>query len=577
MATSPKSKKQLFAFLAPLIAFGVVLLAVFGYFQHKKMLERTKISFVTTVPTPNPMYQTAAWLDGKPVVNGEKITLGSHTFKITNPKAETFEANFFAWYGGKNFGVIALKRSTGTLNIHSDIPALSVLVRGPEFSALLTNVTESNLTVPTDDYDISADYPHRWVQKQKATVNAAQKAVCVLAPAFGTLHATANRDGETYELWDDNGHFIEGGNLPVTVTDLAVGQYRLTAKWHSHSADRTVMVKKGETCEMPVDFNFGAAIFRTTPAGAAVLSANGTQLGNTPLMVTEVPPGPVEYRLKLDGYNDVSVALTVAADQTNDVTTNLTSLAYLSGMQKARNYISAAEYHGALDGVNQALEAKPGDPDATALLKTIRCRAAVLEAKRLAVANDFAGAGKQLQIALTEIPDDAEAKALATQYKAHEGEQQAEAAEKRTPDFLNDWCEKNPQAKLFDTVTYTTAKLAPAAACDALVQACTEQWPKLKLAKRQNGGDDPYLLLFVQRAENPEITHMRDLVMVIGKDKTGKTLILGKAIEFQFLQGSGWTPVHSSRMQITFDLQNQINEGVLMLSKKIKVAIGETD
>ena len=163
MATSPKSKKQLLTFLAPLLAFGVVLLAVLGYFQHKKMMERTRINFTVVAPDHNPALLSSAWLDGQPVVTGQKISLGSHTFKVTHPHGETFEANFFAWYGGKDFGAVALKRSTGTLNIHSDIPALSVMVTGPEFSTLLTNVTESNLTVPTGDYDISADYPHRWV------------------------------------------------------------------------------------------------------------------------------------------------------------------------------------------------------------------------------------------------------------------------------------------------------------------------------------------------------------------------------------------------------------------------------
>ena len=519
---------QLLKFLGPLIGFGVVLLAVLAYFQHQRMMERTRVSFTVQSPDLNPVLLASAWLDGKPVSSGEKISLGSHTFKLTHPHGETFETNFFAWYGGKDFGTIALKRSTGTLNIHSKRTILVLSVSGRDFSTVATNVTEKSLTVPTDEYTVMAMFPNRPGDTQKISVAAGQAAECSFAPPYGTLRASANRDGATYELIGEDGTTIIAGNLPRSNDAIPVGTYRLAAKWHSLSTEKHIEVKKDEACDAVMDFSFGAAIVRTSPSGASVLSANGTQLGTTPLLVTEISPGQVEYRLKLDGYEDATVALSVAANQTNEVSTNLMSLAYLGGMQKARNYMSAAEYRGALDGVNQALEAKPGDPDATALLTTIKCRAAVLEAKNLASQGDYAGAGQKIQAALQTMPDDTEAKALLAEYKTHASEQAAATQENTARDlFEKDW-KKVPCGEYFEAHEYLTARMTPEQARDALVKSFAEQWPKAVVKINRTLQDGVYEAMFEQSGSDTPAR--REMLMVFTKGKDGQTLICSRTL-----------------------------------------------
>lgn len=575
MATSPKKKNQLLTFLRPLIAFGVVLLAALGYFQHQRMMERTRINFTVQPPDQNASLLASAWLDGKAASSGQKITLGSHTFKVTHPHGETFETNFTAWYGGKDFGVIALKRSTGTLNIHAKRPILVLSVSGRDFNTVITNVTEKSLIVPTDEYTVMAMFPNRPGDTQKISVTAGLAAECSFAPPYGTLRASANREGATYELIGEDGTTLIAGSLPRSNDAIPVGTYRLVAKWHSLSTEKQIEVKKDETCDAVMDFSYGAAIVKTSPSGATVLSANGTQLGTTPLLVTEISPGQVEYRLKLDGYEDASVALSVAANATNEVSTNLMSLAYLGGMQKARNYMSAAEYHGALDGVNQALEAKPGDPDATALLTTIKCRAAVLDAKNLASQGDFAGAGQKLQAALQAKPDDTEAQTLLAEYKTHASEQVATTQENTARDlFEQDW-KKVPCGQYFEAHEYLTGRMTPEQARDALVKSFTEQWPKAVVKINRTLQDGVYEVMFEQSGSDTPAR--REMLMMFTKGKDGQTLILFKNFEYQRTDAGNYTPLNLNFIQMTPAYEEQIKVGVRMMMRKIRVAIGETD
>ena len=162
----------------------------------------------------------SASLDGQPFESGQRICIGSHRLMITNPKAESFSTNLFIWYGQHDLGEIKLKRSTGTLNVKATPPATTINIVGPEFSTNLYNTAGINLTVPTDQYAVRAEYPH-WSQSQNPIAFANLTATCVFAPRFGALHLTCNKDDATYRLESDNGQFVDSGNLPATVVELA--------------------------------------------------------------------------------------------------------------------------------------------------------------------------------------------------------------------------------------------------------------------------------------------------------------------------------------------------------------------
>ena len=81
-------------------------------------MEQTRLDFKVTLQGQL-LYDATATLDGQPATDGQKISLGSHNFSVSQPKAESFGTNFFVWYGRNNLGEIKLKRSQGMLNVQS--------------------------------------------------------------------------------------------------------------------------------------------------------------------------------------------------------------------------------------------------------------------------------------------------------------------------------------------------------------------------------------------------------------------------------------------------------------------------
>src|SRR6185369_7345316 len=87
--------------LRPLMWWSILVLALYGIRTHQQWMERTRLNFSVTLAGRD--FGAGATLDGKPVMSGESISLGRHTFAITDPKIESFSTNLFIWYGGRDF------------------------------------------------------------------------------------------------------------------------------------------------------------------------------------------------------------------------------------------------------------------------------------------------------------------------------------------------------------------------------------------------------------------------------------------------------------------------------------------
>src|ERR1019366_977415 len=106
--------------LRPLLWWGILVLALFAVHKHELVMERTRLYCSVTMYETNVLYDAVGTLEGHQIGSGDKISLGSHQFTITEPKAESFTTNFFAWYGRRDFGRINLKRAMGTLNVTAE-------------------------------------------------------------------------------------------------------------------------------------------------------------------------------------------------------------------------------------------------------------------------------------------------------------------------------------------------------------------------------------------------------------------------------------------------------------------------
>ena len=254
--------------LRPLFWWVLIVLVLYGIRTHQRLMENTRLGFSVAMQG-QPLYDAVTTLDGQPATAGQKISLGSHVFSVTHPKGEAFGTNFFVWYGRNDLGAIILKRSQGTLNVLSQPLAGTITITGPEFSTTLNDLVGTNLTVPTDTYEIRADYPH-WTESKNVAVRDRQTGVCVFTPQFGALHLICNHDGATYGLQFANGQNAASGNLPATVVGLPAGSYQMTAAYHHRQLQKTVVLVAGATNEVPLEFVLGAARIETVPAAVSI-------------------------------------------------------------------------------------------------------------------------------------------------------------------------------------------------------------------------------------------------------------------------------------------------------------------
>jgi hypothetical protein len=275
--------------LGPLFLWGFLVLGMYGWREHQLWLSLTRVEFSISMNGQPLTSGVMARLDGQPVYSDQNISLGSHTFSVSHPKGESFGTNFFAWYGRHDLGEINLKRCVGTLSVQATPPASTLTITGPEFSTTLNDLAATNLTVPTDDYVIRAEYPH-WSASKTVTLASQMTAQCVFSPQFSTLHLTCNHDGATFGLQFASGQSVASGNLPATITGLPAGSYQVTALYHHHQIQKSVVLAAGVTNEAPLEFVLGTARLESVPAGADVHAPDGSLLGQTPLELPDLTP-----------------------------------------------------------------------------------------------------------------------------------------------------------------------------------------------------------------------------------------------------------------------------------------------
>jgi hypothetical protein len=320
-APASSEKRRWVRGLRPLFYWLLLVLVLFSIRTHQRLIEQTRITF-SVVLQDAPALDAVVSLDGLPVMNGMKISLGRHTFTVRHSKAEPFTANFFAWYGPQDFGKIKLQRSEGTLNIQANPPAAAIIVTGPEFSATLVNCSATNLTVPTDFYTVHAKCPH-WSQSQSASVAAHQKATCEFSPRVGAVKVSCNQADVTGRLLLPDGQTMEAVVFPYSAADLPEGTYKFTAQHNHDTVSQTAIVMAGKTNALALEFSYGSLTLETEPSGALVRTSDGQYWGMTPLKLAELKPGQFYLSLQHNGYELATVSLTITANQATTFQTNL--------------------------------------------------------------------------------------------------------------------------------------------------------------------------------------------------------------------------------------------------------------
>ena len=526
--------------LRPLFWWVLLVLVLYGIRTHQRLMAQTRIKFGTVLKGHNVTIEVEAKLDAKPVYPGQNISLGSHVLSVSHPKAESFTTNFFAWYGENNVGEIELKRSEGTLSIQAIPPATTIDIMGPEFKTTLHDSPGTNLIVPTDQYEIRVQYPHSF-QSNTLTVFKNLTATCVFSPHFGALNLACNLEGAKYQLFSVDGQTTDGGNLPRTVTGLSPGNYHVTVVYHHRQIQKTVAVTENVTNEITFEFLLGAVRIESTPVGATVSSADGKALGQTPLDLGDLPPQTAKFQVSLSGYEPASVVLEIIANQTNTFQTNLINSRYVAAMRNARQYLDAGNFEEVIRASGEALSARP---------------------------------------------EDVEALAMQTSARGHlSAEQQRLQRLKRPQEAFKLFCEKHPDARLFQAHELTTTK--PAKDVEAAIAKSLTNSPMGFQIISDGAVDKDVYQIVARYSFSLGILGgiQRDCLIVVGQAKEDETQIYFEVLEYQVQyvldattlfnakENKRRVPLHSSRIQMTDAMQKQIQEGVRIVTERIEIAL----
>ena len=369
-SASEKTPRQWTRGVRPMLWWLVFVLGLYGHRTHQRLIEQTRLNFSITMQG-RPL-DGAAMLDGRSVISGEKISLGSHQLKVTHPKAEAFSTNFFVWYGGHDFADLSLTRAQGTLKVTAIPPAQTITISGPEYSFILTNTSGLTSAVPTDEYVVEVQYEH-WQKRQEVQVMDGQTAVQEFAVKMGVLRLEASNGDVSYELRNGNRERLSVGSLPATITGLPEGKYQVSARHNDDERDWVVTVTAWTTNEATLEFMYGAANLESDPPGATVMSG-GKEYGVTPVTLPELKPGPFEFSLALADYETMKGTLAVAARATNQFHGTLVSRHYTEAMAAARRYYEDKDYGRAAESAKEALKYQPENVEAKKLVADYAAR-----------------------------------------------------------------------------------------------------------------------------------------------------------------------------------------------------------
>ena len=205
--------------------------------------------------------------------------------------------------------VFHLARSKGALDVESNPPGAQFTLRSEHGEISRAGVAPQKIAdLPTGKYALIAKRGD-WEMRDRVEIRRGETARKSFAFVNGTVSITSEPPGAEI-LVDGMPH----GRTPLRI-ELPARPHELVAQLDGWPAEQKSLTVQGQH-ENSAHFVFanGSVKITSAPGGATVLT-NGRALGQTPLVIEEVKPGPVNYELRLAGYKLSSVTGQVEAQQ----------------------------------------------------------------------------------------------------------------------------------------------------------------------------------------------------------------------------------------------------------------------
>ena len=230
--------------------------------------------------------------------------------RIMSPGYEPIET--IVDLGGKksaDLPTFHLTRSKGTLEIQSEPAGAKFSMRSEDGRFSRDGVAPATIAdLPTGKYALVAKRDD-WEMGDTIEVRSGETVRKSFAFVNAPVSITSEPSGADV-LVDRNAR----GRTPLRI-ELPARPHQLIARldgWPDQGQTLVVEVQRENSAHFV--FANGSVKITSAPGGATVV-ANGRELGQTPLVIEEVKPGPVTYELRLAGYKSSSVTGKVEPQQ----------------------------------------------------------------------------------------------------------------------------------------------------------------------------------------------------------------------------------------------------------------------
>jgi hypothetical protein len=131
-----------------------------------------------------------------------------------------------------------------------------------------------------------------------------------LVPLTGNLSLVTSQTDVTYTLTGPDG-YSHDGQLPDKLQALPAGDYQLTVRQHDWQLPPLVItIHDRDQLQKEIDFPYGSVSISSIPSGATVRKGN-VILGQTPLNLAQVRPGPMDLSVDLPPYTLARLSFTL--------------------------------------------------------------------------------------------------------------------------------------------------------------------------------------------------------------------------------------------------------------------------
>ncbi len=233
-----------------------------------------------------------------------------YRLRIMNPGYDPVETIVdFGTRHSAEFPMFHLIRSKGTLEVRSDPAGAKFSLRSDDGRLSRDGTTPATLgDLPTGKYSVVAKRGD-WEMREIVEIERGQTARRSFAFLNGVVKVTS--EPASAEIIVDGS---PRGQTPLRL-EIPARPHELIARMKGWPEEhRSIVVQAQHENSAHFVFANGSVKITSAPGGATVI-ANGRDLGQTPLVIAEVKPGPVTYELRLSGFKSASVTGKVEAQQ----------------------------------------------------------------------------------------------------------------------------------------------------------------------------------------------------------------------------------------------------------------------